>query len=272
MKLSEYKKALNLRLNILKINLVNTWQIETAYFSENWGNLLSTVMYTLTFVLFVNVIFANVNELAGYTKNEMLFFSMMAQLNFYLIYFWSFNNVEDMIVDVNKGNLDMVLTKPLPGLFYVSTRRLNALSILRDSIPPLAILITVIDWSTLHFSAWKILAAFLIMIFGQLAMNTFLFLLALPAFKYGEATEFLGLGFPLTGNDIPYEALTKTLRVFFSTVVPAFISAGISASVLLGKTDALTMVLFSFVVATFAMGVKIFTWKWALKSYTSASS
>src|SRR3990167_9318864 len=117
MKLSEFNQAISDRAAILKVGIVYTFQQETAYWTNNWANLLSPFFYTLSMVLFIDVIYANVDLVAGYTRNQMLLFLFNGQIAFYTG--WLFHkNLQELIVSVNKGSLDLLLVKPMPSLFY----------------------------------------------------------------------------------------------------------------------------------------------------------
>ena len=89
MKQLVYKEAITDRLLILKANTIFTLQKETAYWANNWASVFSTLFYTLTMLLFINVLYANVTLFVGYTKQEMLlfFFSLFylgQHLRFYI--------------------------------------------------------------------------------------------------------------------------------------------------------------------------------------------
>jgi hypothetical protein len=119
-----YRLKANIKL--LKRLIISNWQYETAYFTSNIFATLSPVVYTLSFLLFISVVFQNVSSIAGYSKDEMLFLFFVGQLSFYSFSFWSEGGV---IIEkyVNNGNLDYILTRPVSSIFFVTMHKIMPL-------------------------------------------------------------------------------------------------------------------------------------------------
>lgn len=270
--LSACKQFLSDRMRVLGINIVNTYQEETAYFANNWANIISTTVYTLTFLAFVHILYSNVTTVAGYTRDEMLFFTLVGQFNFYTLFSWSDNNLSTLIEDVNRGNLDLVLTRPLPHLFYVTTRRITMVRLLRDSIIPILAVYFAINWNTLTLDVTNIAAGVVVMVSGLLAFHVVQFYLALPVFWVGEAKQVFNMSYTLFNQDIPYEGYPITLRAILTVFIPIIIATGLTSSVMLGKSNTLVMTAGAVIVAFMALLLRRAGWRLALKNYTSASS
>lgn len=275
MKLSEFKQSISDRWNLLKLNIKLTFQKETAYVGNNWSSLASTTVYTISILLFVDIIYSKVNTLAGYSKNEMLFYFFIAQLVFYGN--WSFNlkNIYELVADVNKGNLDLLLVKPVPSLFFVSTRNVSLLSTLTDALAPTLAIAVSINWSALNLHFLNLLVGLLIYVCGLTAANAFQFMSGLLVFWLGESQNVVDFTFNLTsssGTLIPLEGYGNKLRIILSTVIPILIAAGFTTSAILGKSNAEILLLWSLIVAIVATYLRAKLWQYALKNYTSASS
>ncbi|MEK9167508.1 MAG: hypothetical protein AAB613_02100, partial [Patescibacteria group bacterium] len=76
------------RLNVLRINVVNTFRYDTAYFWTNIFSVLSAVTYALTYLLFIGVIYGKVQTVAGYNHNEILFCMFAGTVTFFVLYTW----------------------------------------------------------------------------------------------------------------------------------------------------------------------------------------
>jgi ABC-2 type transport system permease protein len=223
------------------------------------------------------VIYSNVDLLAGYTKDEMLLFTLFSQLIFYFVTGLLIPNVREFIRGVNKGSLDMVLTKPYPALFYTLTRTLNVVSLLRDSIMPLVFLVLVINWSNIHTTVIAGLVSLAILFLGSLTIYFIIFISALPTIRIGEGEALFNVVFNLsldTLNSVPYEGFNDiyTLKTFFTFVIPILLANGVSVSVFLNKTDwlpALTWSVISFILVSL---ITVYLWRLSLRSYSSASS
>lgn len=264
--------AVLLRWRLIKINIVNTWQTETAYFGNGWGNVLSTIAFTLSYLLFVTVIYANVRSLAGFSRDQMLFLLLFIQVNFYLLWGWCHNNISRLVEDVNRGNFDLLLVKPLPSLFYASTRTISLLPQLRDGLPALSCIVISINWHNISVSPVALLAGIVICTAGQLAMNGFLFLLALPVFWFGQASDLTSLGLSFSGTELPYGGIEPRLRLFLTLIIPTLVPASLSVAVMLGKFSLLEGLCIALFAAILLQTCKAVVWKQALRSYTSASS
>jgi ABC-type uncharacterized transport system permease subunit len=257
---------------IMKANLVNTFQSETAYFGNNWGNLLSTVCYTLVLVLFIDILYSRIPNFAGYDRKEMMFLVFVSQIAFYS--YWALSEISqrELIKNVRTGALDFLLILPVSAFWMARTRKILILSTLRDSVPTLSFLAFLVDWSSLPLTFYRLVFAFLIFICGFIAWSSFSFILVLPVFWHGESSQFYSLNYVLRdNNNVPWEGYIVPFRFLLSAVIPTLLCGMLPASVALGKTPALPMLLFSVVVAGFFSIVMRRLWQMALANYTSAS-
>ena len=266
--LSEFKR----RLALLRLNLINTYHQDTAYFWNTWGEGLSTTMYTLTYLLFVNIMFSNVHSIAGYSRDQVLFFTLIGQLDFYLLFSYSYDNLELLSDDINRGNLDLILTKPLPALFYVCTRKLSSIQLLRDGGIPTTFVILSIHWQNLQITPAHLAAGVVTFICGLISFHVVQFFLLLPAFWSGKSSDLLELSYSLSDYDLPYEGFPRFVQIGFTVLIPTLISVGISTSVILGKSDPHVMIPLAISVATIFVFLRRWGWNLALRHYTSASS
>jgi len=261
------------RVNLLQTNAVNSYRVQTAYFFENWASLASTTFYVLTMLLFIKIIYSNVNSFAGYTENEMFFFILFGQLNFYTDWIWNTNNILSMIDSVRSGELDLILSKPLPSLFFVTFRDISLVNRVKDGIPNLLLIALIINWRDIHTSLGLVLIGLIIFICGQLSWHCFRFLFALPVFFIGQSSQIFQISGTLGAtNDIPLEGFTGSLRTVFISIIPALIAAQMSVSVILGKSDPIQSLIISVLVTTIFLILKQVGWIIALKNYSSASS
>lgn len=261
------------RWDIFSANLANTFQQEAAYFGNNWGSLASTIFYLAASLIFLDVLYANVNFFAGYSKNEMLFLLFISQINFYAEGSWSRSNLRLLSENVRNGNLDFILTRPIPALFYSTFQRIYFLSFVRDDVPNLIVLLVLIEWKSLNINFSSALCGIAIIILGQIAWHCFNFLFAISVFWHGESKQIFYVAIALRGDDkIPYEGFSKSLKILFLSIIPAIIAGTLSVSVILGKSNGPKMLALSAIVAIIFITLKIYFWKLALKNYTSASS
>ena len=193
MKLSEYKEALIERSTLLKASIKFTAQRELAYTGNNWASILSTTFFTFSVLIFVKVLYFNVQSIAGYSYNEMLFYFLIYQLTYYGNWVFTVKNLKELIPDVNKGNLDMILIKPVPLPFYLMTRSVSVISLFTEALPPTIAIVLSISWSSLTISPPILFTGFIIWFSGLIVLQTFQFLAALLVFWFGESEDILDL-------------------------------------------------------------------------------
>jgi len=273
-KLFEYFR---IRVILFKLSIVYSFKEETAYLFNNWGNILSGTFYMLSILLFIDVLYSNTSLIAGYTKDQMLFFTLVNQVGFYLFVSFIWKNIRELIMLVNSGSLDLILTKPVPSLFYVSTKTVSIFSVLRDYLPSVLIILLAIDFSKIEFEAVNLIIGVIVFIFGFIAANAVHFISVLPVFILGESNSFLDLTFSMDYDfvrNIPFEGwnFSRALQIFFTFVLPFVVSGGLATSVIIGKTDPLIAMGMSLIVAIFFSILKAFLWQKSLKIYSSASS
>src|SRR4051812_11057291 len=112
-------------LDAYKVQIKNNFVREAVYRT----NFLTAITVDLIwigveFTLFT-VLYANVSNLGGWTKEQVyfflgMFFSSDALFTiFFQRNFWNFSDL------VNKGELDILLTKPIHPLFLILSRSIN---------------------------------------------------------------------------------------------------------------------------------------------------
>jgi len=257
---------------LLRAITVNTFQTETAYFGNNWGNIASTVIYVVVQILFVNVIYSRVNTFAGYDKNEMYFLLLIGQFSFYLI--WGLGEINNRILieDIRRGALDFLLILPVPSLWFATFRKIPLLTITRDGLPNLILIAYLINWSTLSLTLSHLILGIIIFILGQMAWISFNFLMVLPVFWTGEAKNIYSMTYNLRDNNqIPWEGYRPGFQFSLSVFIPTLLLSSIPASVMLGKASALYLLPFTFLIALMFILIKRWLWSLALRNYTSAS-
>ncbi|MBI3543473.1 MAG: ABC-2 family transporter protein [Deltaproteobacteria bacterium] len=112
-------------LRVYAVQIKNNFVREAVYRVNFLAGMATDVVWIgVEFTLFT-VIYANVPQLAGWTKPQVYFFlgiffaSDALFTTFFQRNFWNFSDL------VNKGELDILLTKPVHPLFLALTRWIN---------------------------------------------------------------------------------------------------------------------------------------------------
>ncbi|KKT48488.1 MAG: Multidrug efflux associated membrane protein, partial [Candidatus Collierbacteria bacterium GW2011_GWC2_44_18] len=165
-------EEVKIRWVILKANTLFTLKESLAYSLNNWGGLASTITYMLTYLVLLSAIFGRIKTLAGYNYSEILMLTLVSQFNFYLAWVWSIRNLDQLGEDVKTGKLDLILTKPLPALWYVTFQKVNLFMLVFEmwpaTLPLIYLLIKNMDF---QISLRGLFLGLLSFVFGHIAIH-----------------------------------------------------------------------------------------------------
>jgi ABC-2 type transport system permease protein len=141
-----------------------------AYSLDNWGGFMSMLFYMLTYLLFLDVLFGKVRLIAGYNHTEMLFFTLIIQVNYYLMHVFTAGNIDALDEGINTGQLDLWLVKPVPSLWFVTFRNINLGFLLLNAFPAIVPTLVVLfgKWSGFSMSVGGVMAGLVCMFLGQI--------------------------------------------------------------------------------------------------------
>jgi ABC-2 type transport system permease protein len=110
---------------VFRVQLKNNWVREAVYRTNFITSVITDLIWMGVEMTLFKVIYANVPVLAGWTQPQVFFFlgifftSDALFTTFFQRNFWTFSDL------VNKGELDILLTKPIHPLFISLTRYIS---------------------------------------------------------------------------------------------------------------------------------------------------
>ena len=263
MKLMQYAR-------IYGIQVKNNWVREAVYRVNFLTAMATDVIWICVELLLFTVIYSNVPVLAGWTKYQVYFFlgiffsSDALFTTFFQRNFWNFSDL------VNKGELDILLTKPVHPLFLALSRWINITAIFNIF---LGLGITVQYSKAAGFSGgWKWLLVPVWLLIGMVTQCLIRFTFSLPVFWTERSWAISRLYYQFfqfaTKPDSLYPA---SLRYLILTALPfAFISSIPARALLHGlhwtEYANVVGVLVAFTV------LNAILWQMGLQRYQSASS
>lgn len=263
------------RFRLLAISVKFSIQSDMAYLFGYWSNMLSTFFYVLSAVIFIDILYGNVNSIAGYSKAEMFFYLFVGQITFYLHWGLNYSNMRALTKSVNTGTFDNLLVKPVPLKYFISIKNIMIVKIIRDSILPMVLVIFFVPWNELDITGERLVYGTILFILGFICLHCYFFIIATLVFWF-ESNENLGMLswtiYSYAGGEIPFEGFKKGMKMIFSTILPVLITTGFSVSVTLGKSDPKIMILWAGAVTVVALIVRSLMWRISLRRYSSVSS
>ena len=222
-------------------------------------------------VIFLTFVFRHVKAVAGWTVDQMFLLMGTYTLIEGTLSTLFGSNMREISRYVNRGELDLVLTKPVSSQFYVSTRLVEW-----DSLPRvgLGIAITAYAFRSLdvHVTVQSFLV-YMVLLFSGLAIGYSLWLISVVWVFWTERLSNAGFAFYtlLELGRLPIHAFWGVVRVLLTFVLPVAFITTVPTEALLGLFT-LQKAATGLVLAGFLLAASSCVWEVGLKSYTSASS
>ncbi|HUI46414.1 MAG TPA: ABC-2 family transporter protein [Nitrospirota bacterium] len=257
---------------------IRIWkQLSSLAIGSSWSNRIDSAAYLAGklirfgfFLLLIISLFSFTDNLAGYSQYEVILFF----LTFNLIDVSAqalFRGIYAFRADIQRGNFDFVLSKPVNPLFYSLSRMTDILDII--FLAPIIVLIVFVMGKlpkppdTVHVFLYSVLiVAGMIIILGIHIISA-----GVAIWKI-ESENFIWLyREAMTIGRFPPEVYSPTVRLFFTFAVPILIAVAFPVKILLYALDWRWM-MFTMLYAVAFFGFSLIVWKASLKVYSSASS
>ncbi len=220
---------------------------------------------------FVEVIFANVHSVAGWTKYEMILLVGTSHLVQQAFQFVFMVNCMELPENVRTGKLDFALLQPASSQFLISVRKFDIGALVNATIG-LGFAVYAIGKLNVPVGPEQAFLYSALVVNGVVIHYALMLMIVTLSFwiirAQGLVYGYYNL-FQLTR--IPREAFRGGVRFFFSFVVPMLVVANYPAEVL-GRDLQGWGMLWVFGLSFALLGVASLWFQFALRFYTSASS
>ena len=261
------RRYLRMYWSFLKNCLIREMEFRWNFLLYSFINLIWAALALLTFVF----IFNHVTTVAGWTLEQMLLLTAT---------FYFFDRVFDALFEVNfsrfnylvnRGELDLILTKPVSAQFSLSLRQFSFASI----FGALSMLILVI-WLVVRYF-WPVPLTQLVLYAGLIGLGlviiySFWFSTLILVFWLGNIENIQHLFRPIYEiARIPTEITGVIFKPLLTYVIPLAFVATIPAQSLIGTLSP-WLIVYGVFAAAFLLWLSHRLWNFALRHYTSASS
>lgn len=223
----------------------------------------------ILFLIFLNFIFDGTRTLAGYTKEQIIFFYLSFNLLDTLsqLFFREVYRFRQLVVT---GNLDLVLVKPINPLIRVL---LGGFDIL-DGIVLVLILGAILIYGNLYITqniySWII---YFVLVINGLVISGAFYMLVLGLGVITTSVDHLAMVYrDLTSMlRIPADLYIQPIRFLITFAIPLGVMLTFPPQALMGILSVQNILLsFAISITTFILSYKF--WQYSLKHYQSASS
>jgi ABC-2 type transport system permease protein len=233
--------------------------------------MFSNAAWTLLSLAFAGFLFTNVRSVAGWNLDNMIVLTGTFSLVLGILDGLFQTNMSRLSEQVNRGELDYVLIKPIDSQFYVSTRYVN----LNEAPTVLIAAVTVVTGvartglapSIADISAYALLIACAVVTFYGLWFAS-----VTLALWSGRINNIAYLILPIADmGRMPSDIYRGIFRVFFTFILPVALISTVPARALLGAFDPFMLI---YALSASALTVLFSRWFWlfSLRRYSSASS
>jgi ABC-2 type transport system permease protein len=269
--MSEYLR--NLKINLFQMKLNSA--VERKYFANNMITTLTTLTYTIVFLIFSNILFNRFPTLGVMDKDNALLSFAISQAFWFLalnIYMLAARLLNESVMN---GNFDFHLLRPLNIRWFTNVQRVSPILLIKQSLLPISLTLSQVDFSNITINASAIIRLLILFVCGMVVTRTLCIFLALPAFRGGDSTmlllalnENVGSGPSATAS---YQDYNPFLKFVSFSIMPGFL--GIHAAYYVSFIDqSWILVIMGILAAITSTFLYRLLWRIAIRSYSSASS
>ncbi|HMQ32213.1 MAG TPA: ABC-2 family transporter protein [Chloroflexaceae bacterium] len=249
----------------------NSLQVALEYRADFVVSLFQSSFWLLWGIVGTLVFFRFTGTLGGWTLPQALLVVGLFRIFEGVIDGVMRPNITRIVEYIQKGTLDFVLLKPVDSQFMASLRQLNLMTV-PDFLVGFALIAYGLWLQRLLPSAQAVVTFALLMACGLVIAYSLWMLLTTTAFwlvRVENIAEVLTAVYE-TGR-FPVSAFGTALRILLTFVVPIAFMTTFPAAALLGTLEPLYLGLAPLMAAALLLASRGF-WRFALRSYTSASS
>jgi ABC-type uncharacterized transport system, permease component len=246
---------------------MNSLEYRFNFFFGGVFELAWMVMYIALF----NVIFANTNAIAGWTKYEVLL--LVAFCGFIDATFTFFSNagVGEISTLVNQGTMDFILLKPINKQFYLAFRK-TSIPQFYNIVISVGLIVYLVCKLNLDLSAGKVILFVILCLNGLFIMYNFFFIVMSLSFWVVNMSFIFGLMPEVwTIGNKPIKIYPNIIQKFFTYIIPLAVAFNYPIEYLvkgLGIYQIALCFIMSFVIFIAAQIIL----KAGMKKYSSAGS
>lgn len=261
------KRYLRLYWYFFKNCLVREMEFRTHFLFSNLVSLSWAILFIFAFV----IIYGHVEAVNGWTQPQMILLLAVYFLSDRIFDTFFEINFGDFVYLVNKGDLDLVLTKPVSAQFVVSLRRIS-FSFLLSLLAMLGLVIYLASANFGPITPLQWLMFTVLIISGVVISYSLWFMSLLPVFWWGRVENIHHLfRFFHQLTRIPLDITGPVLRPLLTYLLPLIFVVTVPAQSLIGTLN-WTLVVFGLAAAIFLLWLSRQAWQFSLKHYGSASS
>lgn len=219
----------------------------------------------------VLLLFSFTDEINGWSEGDAIALAGMYQLATAILWFEIETNMERISLYIRQGDLDLILVRPVSGLFYVMLRWVKPAEVFMI-LSGLAVTIVGLVRSGTTPDATGLVQAALLLASGIILVSCAWTAIVMAAFWFtttGPVSEVASD--LLQAGRYPLSFYPAAVRVFFAFVFPIGFATTFPVESLVGRGSWVTVII-GVVLSALALFLLRAWWRFAVRFYSSASS
>ncbi|MBP1903898.1 ABC-2 type transport system permease protein [Paenibacillus turicensis] len=258
-------------LGLINEYLKNYMKSRLTYRADFWVEVISDLMFQVTNLIFIFVIFMHTNSLGGWSQNEVIFVYGFFMLPYGVfscfVNLWGFS--ERYIV---KGEMDRIMTRPAHNLFQIFLENVDPPALMGSIV---GIVIMIVSGAQLDLVwPWWSIPAIIILTLSAVAIYTGIYTILTSISFYSDApTGILPLMYNIQGyGRYPVTIYNRAIQVLLTWIIPFAFVGVYPASLFLQKEGLSQMAFLTPVVGIVFFTIGIIAWNQGVKRYRGAGS
>jgi ABC-2 type transport system permease protein len=263
-KLCRYCK---LFFTFFKCSLMNSLEYRFNFFFGGLFELAWMIMYIVLF----NLIYANTNSIAGWTRYEILMLVAYTGFIDSTYTFLANAGVGETSLLVNQGTMDFILLKPINKQFYISFRKIS-IPQFYNIVIGVVLMIYFINKLNIDLNLYKIIIFIVLSVNTLFIMYNFFFIIMMLSFWFINMDFIYGLTPEVfTIGNKPIKIYPNILQKIFTYIIPLAVAFNYPVEFLVKGLNIQGIIL-CFVVSLGIFGVAQIVLRAGIKRYSSAGS
>lgn len=258
-------------LKVLVRFLKLSWMESTEYRLNFVVWVLVETGWTIMDLVMFKALLSNINSMGGWTFPQVLILVGVYRMMGLLVWGWMFHSFSKIPTLISKGNLDLVLTKPMNSQFLVSVSKYSFTSF--SSLIGGFIYVLVGLHMLQYYPTFPQIILTLLALVVSTALMYGLYFSTVALSLYVERLNNIFHIFlhAFDSSRFPAEIFPVFLQRLLTTVLPIAVMITIPAGLLISKFNYIDLIKLS-ILAVLFVGLSIFIWHNGLRRYSSASS
>ncbi len=268
MVIKKIKKYIKIYLLLVKYSLIEITTYRVSFLVE----LAVELGYQGVSILFLNIVYSNVQEIAGWNFYDIIFLAGIDIITGeILLGALSIFNLRTLPEKISSGSFDNILLKPLNCLFQASLGHPYVMSFI-STISGVYLIYYALANSTLTLNISNLSIILFLLICGFMIGYAILVITASLSFRFINTSTFPTIGERiLFYKSNPHNIYHGTLKLIFFYIFPVVFISSIPASAVIDGIN-IKYILSSFCTAVIFLFLAIKFWNKMTKYYSSASS